>query len=672
MALKLKEELEKLLRTDKRLVDDNGDLRVNLIHEYTNNYDVKLIELLLSKDSFKDKFFVKIKDVFVFKQSDFKFFLDESKIDNSYTQYENKIGLSYGSKLLRETSDVVLNFPYKDCILEGGQSTEEGVDTSYEYDTKSGEFENRHNKRNEIFFNQILAKDEIDRLTEPKAFENFKLYSKKGEEKFQGFNRNEDGVIKDNLIIKGNNLLVLHSLQKEFESGIKMIYIDPPFYFRENKQEDTFTYNSNFRLSTWLTFMKNRLEIAHKLLKDDGVIFISINEDGLCYLKTLMDEIFKIENFIEIFSWKKTDTPSNLPHKSKKTIEYIICYEKYKDNVKFKGLSKTSKSNDPLTKPKNSPKILEFKPGQLICSEKKAAYKKGNNYGTDKYPMELLDDLTIENNTNKNKVRFKNRFTWSQDYLKSELDNKTKIFCSKKTLVLSYKKDVYELEAPFDLIDSSMGIQTSESAGSELTEMFGKEVFKYPKSESLIEYLINMVGNKFSEEDIVLDYHVGSGTTAAAAHKMGVQYIGIEQLDYVETITVPRLQKVLQKDKIGISEKLDWDGGGSFVFMELAKSNLKVINLINKAKSLKDLMALFDSIYDKYFLNYNVKIKEFRETICKEPAFIKLMLSDQKKIFADMLDLNQLYVNVSDMEDSKFGLTDKDIEYSKDFYQLSK
>lgn len=448
-----------------------------------------------------------------------------------------------------------------------------------------------------------------------------------------------------------------------------MIYIDPPYYFRNQKQEDTFAYNSNFRLSTWLAFMRSRLEIAQQLMKDDGVIFVSINEDGLAYLKVLMDEIFKMDNFIEVFSWKKTDTPSNLPHKSKKALEYILCYEKKRDNVKYKGIEKTSASNDPLTKPKNSSKIISFKPGTLIFSEQERIYPKGNNYGTAKYPMALLDDLEVKGFTNANTVRFENKFIWVQDNFESELQKKTKIYCSKNSLVLSYKKQSYEVEAPFDLIDSSMGIQTSENAGKELTSLFGKEVFKYPKSESLIEYLINMVSNKLNRNDYILDFHLGSGTTAAVAHKMGYRYIGIEQMDYMDTLTIPRLQKVLKGDGIGISGKLDWQGGGSFISMELKKWNEEAKEKILSATRLEELEALLDELTDTYFLDYNVKLKEFREVIIREENFRKLWFKKQQAMFLQMLDLNQLYVNASEMEDSRYGLSREEIDLTNDFYQ---
>ena len=174
MTDNFKSVLENILKKDKRLVDDSEELNGNRIHEYASSLDEGLIELLLNEEATREKFFLKVKDVYVFKQNDFKFFLDENKIDNSYTQYANRIGLSTGGKFLKDIDDVVLDFPYKDCVLEGGQSTEEGTDTYFEYDENEQDYIEKEAKRKEIFFNQILAKDEIDRLTEPKAFTNIK------------------------------------------------------------------------------------------------------------------------------------------------------------------------------------------------------------------------------------------------------------------------------------------------------------------------------------------------------------------------------------------------------------------------------------------------------------------------------------------------------------------
>jgi len=283
---KLKQLIFKVLKADERLWnEDKTELNQTLLLDLVENIDEKVIDLLLQEKDLKEKFFVKIKDVYVFKTNDFRFFMEENKVDNSYTAYKNRIGLTDGKKFLKDTNDIVLDFPYKDCILEGGQSTEEGLDTYFEYDEKTKQYEEKKAKRKEIFFNQVLAHDEIDRLFDPKALVNWKRYTKDGEEKVKEIKRDEDGTIKENMIIKGNNLLALHSLKKQFAGKVKLIYIDPPY----NTGNDSFKYNDNFNHSIWLTFMKNRLEVARELLRDDGVIFVQCDDNEQAYLKVLMD-----------------------------------------------------------------------------------------------------------------------------------------------------------------------------------------------------------------------------------------------------------------------------------------------------------------------------------------------------------------------------------------------
>ena len=162
--IKFKNKLESLLKKDSRLVDENKELNLAAIRDLSDKTDSKLIELLLSNDEATKKFFLKTKNVLVFKQNDFKFFLDSNQIDNSYTAFENRIGLASGSRLLKENNDVVLNFPYKDCVLEGGQSTEEGTDEYYFYNEEEEKYVIKTARRKEIFLNEVIAKDEIDRL----------------------------------------------------------------------------------------------------------------------------------------------------------------------------------------------------------------------------------------------------------------------------------------------------------------------------------------------------------------------------------------------------------------------------------------------------------------------------------------------------------------------------
>jgi adenine-specific DNA-methyltransferase len=283
--MKLYDILEQHLKTEGNYKSDDGELLKWVVINKAQNYDEELIALLLQNEEVKRIFFVDVNGTLVFKQNLFLQFLEQKNyLNDSYTLYKNKVGLTIDGKFLNQRNEVALVWPFKDCILEGGQSREE-------------------QKREEIFFNEILAQDEITQLLEPKVLTNAKLYDAEGEKTFEKFNRNAElnkkrglpeNTITDNLIIKGNNLLALHTLKKEFAGKVKLIYIDPPY----NTGNDGFKYNDNFNHSTWLTFMKNRLEVAKQLLREDGVIFVQCDDNEQAYLKVLMDEVFGRENFV--------------------------------------------------------------------------------------------------------------------------------------------------------------------------------------------------------------------------------------------------------------------------------------------------------------------------------------------------------------------------------------
>src|SRR3989338_4375049 len=258
MTDSFEDRLIKILKKDLRFVDEeSGELiRSEVINEALK-IDKKLIETLLDDKDVKEKFFTEIKEHWIFEMNRFiDFIQDKNFLINSYTKFKNKIGLNINGKFLNERKEVALVWPFKDCVLEGGMTKED-------------------QKRNEIFFNEILAQDEIDRLLDPKVLTNFKRVTAKGEEKVTDFKRDKDGTIRDNLIIKGNNLLALHSLKKEFQEKIKLIYIDPPY----NTGKDSFGYNDKFNHSSWLTFMKNRLEVARELLKEEGVMLVQCDDN---------------------------------------------------------------------------------------------------------------------------------------------------------------------------------------------------------------------------------------------------------------------------------------------------------------------------------------------------------------------------------------------------------
>lgn len=262
-----------------------------------------------------------------------------------------------------------------------------------------------------------------------------------------------------------------------------------------------------------------RLKVARDLLSDDGVIFISIDDNEVENLKKIGNEIFGESNFIGQWNWFKSATPPNLSYKIKKNIEYIIAYEKHKDNIRYSGLQKVSSSSDPFTKPQNSLKVLTFPAGSIQTNLKDGIYSKGI-YGTDKFPNELLNDLIIENGTNSNAVSFRNKFIWVQSTLDENLKQKLKVYLS-KSLVLSYKRAEYNPECPPNLVDQTVQVSTTEQAGYDLDSLFDKiSIFDYPKPVSLLTYLLKF---KNDPSSIILDFFSGSATTAHAVMQLNAE-----------------------------------------------------------------------------------------------------------------------------------------------------
>ena len=583
--------LESVLKSNSelQLIDNQGDLMLNKIHDLVDKTDENLIGLLLENQELREKFFIKIKNVYVFKTNDFKFFLDENKIDNSYTQYENRIGLTAGGKFLKDSSDVVLDFPYKDCILEGGQSSEEGTDTYFEYDQKDEHYLEKQAKRKEIFFNTVLAKDEIDRLLEPKAFANIKKHTTNGEENITSFERDENGTIKDNLIIKGNNLLALHTLKSEFAGKVKLIYIDPPY----NTGNDSFAYNDNFNHSTWLTFMKSRLEAAKILLSEDGSILVQADWNEIHYLKVLLDSIFEKGNFRNEIIWLYHGPGSPKMKQYNRKHDSILWYSKSNSNWIFNGDDVRMSSEVHVGGFNNE-----------MSSDVSSEYTNKGKIPEDWWEMGRDKEEFVEEMSN-----------LYEEYEKIQNKNWWKIAVAARIRVDGKKRSGYLTEKPYKLIERFIKAHTNEN-------------------------------------DIVLDFFAGSGTTGFVSNYLNRQFILIEQLENTHQIIKERFE------------------GFDYTYLELAKNNQNAIEQIQSCESYEDLVAFFNEMCDKYFLHYNVKVKDFKEKICKEENFKKLTLDQQKIMFAKMLDLNQLYVNVSDMEDKKFALSKDDIAFTKDFYQL--
>ncbi len=586
-------EIETLLKSIPEFLTEEKELRYNKIKEMAENGDVKLLEPLMKDERIKSAFFTPILDSFVFKTKEFKEFLDYSSSNNSYSQYlGKKIGLYMGDSALTDRSEVVLNFPFKDCVLEGGQRKEDGLDTYFTYDEKTGDYVEKTDKRREVFFNETLAKDEIDSLFSPKVFCNVKKFTKDGEETYTKFERNSEvnrkrglseDTITDNLVIKGNNLLALHSLKKEFEGKVKLIYIDPPY----NTGSDDFKYNDHFNHSSWLTFMKNRLEVARELLRDDGAIYVQVDYHEAHYLKVLMDSVFGSENFQREIIWR---------------IGWLSGYKTIDNNW--------IRNHDTILFYSKNKNCLDFHKFYIP----KEDFKKIAVSEAEKYPIEDV---------------------WNGN----EYDDLNSI------AIVSF-------------------------SGETVSKLLNKEdEVKGQKSEKLIERIIKA---HTVESEIVLDMFSGTGTTGAVSHKLNRQFILFEQLTEHIDITNRRLMKVIEGEQSGISKKNNWQGGGSFVYLELAEKNEKAMRLISACKNYDELVSIFENLSTKYFLHYNVRVNEFINKICKEDNFKKLSLERQKEMFARMLDLNQLYVNFDDRNDKDSGLSENDIKATEDFYQISK
>lgn len=630
-------ELLNVLKQDseKRFYADNGDLLRNKVAECAMNLDNELIKLLLSNEKIKNRFFTKVDDLLVFDKMAFVWAINNKAfLKDSYTRFKNKIGFTdENGQFISSKKDVVLSFPYKDCILEGGQTKED-------------------RNRDEIYYNELLAPDDIDRLLAPKVFTNAKKYTKDNVIDITKFDEN------DNLIIKGNNLLGLSSLLGRFENSIKCVFIDPPYYFIDTKPSDTFCYNSNFKLSTWLVFMKNRLEQTYKLLKKNGVLFITISDEGAHYLKVLADEIFDMENFIADITWEARKSISSDGLLSMNS-NHILVYAKDKNTINknnfrlalniedFKYDNNDGKGCYRL-EPFDAPNIRKNLEYDIVNPNTGEVFKPpvGRCWRTEK--------TTYEKYLAEGKIRFGVNGNAKPQYKAyyNEVKNAGK---GKASSTIFHDIDMQTI------IWSEL--DTNTNATKDLVSLFGSNVFTNPKPEDLLKRIIELSPD---ENDIVLDYYMGSATTQSVAMKMRRRFIGIEQMDYINTVSIEKLKKVMngEDSETKVAKAENWTGGGSFVYCELKELNQKFVDKIKVADD-KRLNELYKTIINSEFISYKAEINKLKDS---EQEFEQLSIDDKKKFLIEVLDKNMLYVNYCDIDDNDFEITEQEKAFTKSFY----
>lgn len=573
-----------VLKQDSRFFTENGELLRNGVYEAAMKMDSALIKMLYENETTKSRFFTVVDDIAVFDKVGFGWVINNRQfLPDSFTRYKNKIGLvDNNGEFISSSDNVVLSFPYKDCVLEGGQTKED-------------------QKRTEVFYNETLAPDQVDRLLYPKVFSNAKRYTKNGVEENITFDEN------DNLIIKGNNLLAIASLLKKYEGKISCIYIDPPF----NTGNDSFNYNDKFTRSTWLVFMKNRLMLAKKLLAETGNIFIHIDINQSHYLKVLCDEVFGNDNFVEEIIWSY-GSPSGGRASTPKPVnihDYILHYSKNYSSRK---------------------QLRVYTP----------------------YTQKYIDDWFKYTDENGRRYQRRQRgkdgngnAIWEKQYLDE----------SKGVPLTTVWNDIKQVYA--DPRAYKIGLKVDVEV---IKEFSGGQ-----KPESLIQRIFNMCT---TTGDIVLDFHLGTGTTAAVAHKMGLQYIGCEQIDSQIEIILARLDKVINGEAAGVSKEVNWQGGGSFVYCELAQLNDKYVEAITKAENDDQLKSVWFEIAKSGFISSYVSPQEIDPNA---DDFKSLSFDDKKRLFLALLDKNMLYVNYCDIDDETYDISEADKAFTNSFYKES-
>lgn len=639
MEPKIFDELKSALVSfgDKYFVGE--ELNRSKLTDDLRNYDEALLSKLFEVDYIQQHFIKEVAGQKLFQIEQ----LEEAVLyndywDTSYTKYENRIGLASKGKFLQDSQDVVLDFPFKDGVLTASMTKEDNKDG---YD--------------DAFLNEVIEKDEIDRLFDKKVFVNVKRFG-------DNQTAQDNGIVsfdkeKDNLIIKGNNLLALHTIEKVFQEKVRLIYIDVPYFFKKRIAEDSFKYNSNFRLSSWLVFLKNRLEIAQSLLAENGSIWINISEDGMHYLKVMADSIFGKDKFVGTIPRKTRNGKSDVPFNMSQDFDWLLVYTNGNEGDEIVGRFVERQYLITPDFPNRPWRKADLTKQTTIQQRPNSDFTMVNPKTGKEYPVNPKRSWAVTKDT------FQEWYDIGGIGFPDDYD-----FMSGDRPFRRVFKDEDDAKAKASAVYSdfllklSSGGTVNKLGNDQIDELFGRDSFDYAKPEELLSEIIKITTK---ENDIVADFFMGSATTPAVAMKMNRRFIGIEQMDYINTVSVPRLEKVIEGEQGGISKDVNWQGGGSFVYAELFPKNMSYLQDVIHAKDLDELK----SVYERMISNDEADIS-FKADLNKIDWSGTVKFEDQKRLLVKLLDKNGLYFNYSEIEDSNVRrmISDSDYQFNKEFY----
>lgn len=621
-----------VLKSDERFVAEDGTFLRNAVYEAAIKMDERLIRLLLANDETRTRFFAEVDGIKVFDKVGFAWVINNRQfLPDSYTRFKNKIGLvDEAGQMLATSGEVELVFPYKDCVLEGGQTRED-------------------QKRQEIFYNETLAPDEVDRLLYPKVFSGAKRYTKDGTEEITRFSEN------DNLIIKGNNLLVISSLLKRYEGRVKCVYIDPPYNPTSNA--NTFAYNNSFNRSTWLVFMKTRLQMAKRFLTPDGVLIVAIDKNEQPRLQILIEEIFPEYDVdcITVIHNPRGTIGTNFSY----THEYaIFVTPKGKKTICSRTLSEDEIEWSPLrnwggeslrTDAKNCFYPIIIKDEKIIgfgdVSDDAFHPTSQTEQHGDEYYVYPIDTKGIER-----------KWRYARQTVESIFD----LLRVKRTKT-GYDIEIGKNFGTYKTVWTDSKFDASVNGTQLLKDLVPNTVFSYPKSLYTVIECVNSVV-KEDKDAFILDFFGGSGTTGHAVMEINKQdgghrrFILAEQMDYVETDTLVRNLNVLKE----IAPE------STIAFFQLAKLNQTIVEEIEAATDDVALSDIYGRMVKSGFISYKVNPADIDVAA---DDYAALSLDDKKRFLMEILDKNLLYVNYCDIDDEEFGISDEDKAFTRSFYR---